>query len=82
MEFIKMHEIIESLDRIITTLPSPSMSPSSGCVHGPEPLPSSPPGMPPYNLRSLVNKPWKSKAIGGLESNPIPIGPRNLRGRK
>ena len=79
MEHVQMHEIIDSLDSINTSFP-----PSSpiGFVPEPDPSLSGLPEKPPYNLRFLVNKPWRREAIGGLELNHVPVGPRNLRGRK
>ena len=82
MEHIQMHEIIESLDSIITSFPPSSFPSPIDVVPEPDPYLSGIPKSPAYNLRSLMNRPWRREAIGGLESNHVPFGPRKLRGRK
>ena len=78
MEYMQMHEVIESLDSMNTSILSSTMVPLSEFDIDLAPPRSVIPEKPPYNLRSSVKKPWKGEAIGGLESSPISIGPRKL----
>lgn len=86
MEFSSLNLNSHPVDSLIVSVPFPSRVPSPSPV---EPLvpcetlelvPSS--AVPPYNLRSLANRHGKDIALGGLEQDLVPIGPRKLRGRK
>ena len=82
MEYLQILDVIESLDSIITSIPSSPLEPILVFDIGLPPLPPCIPENPPYNLRSLMKKPMKEEAIGGLEANPISVGPRKMGGRK
>ena len=82
MEYFQMHDVIEFFDNIISSTMSPHLDPLREFDIGSPPPPPCIPKKPPYNLRSMTKKSLKGEVIGGLESNPILVGPRKMQGTK